>query len=82
MSPFTGKYRRLIIALCVTVAIIFIVPVHSVQSHATLLRGNKMTQEQQVMVTPTEETDIQNYKRPSYFSIFKFIISFLPGTQR
>jgi len=83
MSQFSGKYNHIIITvLCVTAAVCFFLSVRSIQKDVSLLPAAKLLKEQKVRVNPTDESDIQNYKRPSSFSIFKFIISFIPGTQR
>jgi hypothetical protein len=83
MTPTQKKYLLISATLFLGAFLSF-----KVYSFATSAKANPLSSQVLPAPKPTvtfdgsEESEVQDYKRPAYFSIFKFIISFLPGSER
>lgn len=83
MTPFSRKYLVIVAALVLLLAtILYVAPPRSSDFKASALSVVKPIETERLEAGQTESSTLRDYKRPAFFSIFKFIISFIPGTQR
>lgn len=77
MTPFRKYILPLTYLLLLAAAFFRLGFGNSVGPEKAQVKGEAALEIQRV-----ETAELPDYKRPAYFSIFKFIVSFLPASQR
>ncbi len=77
MTPFRKYILPLPYVLFLAAAFYLMAPANSSGPAKGQLKA-----EETIEIERVEAADLPDYQRPAYFSIFNFIISFLPGSQR
>jgi hypothetical protein len=82
MTPRYRTYlRRFFVVIAISAPLYLLIPQQTALTSKDLSK-NLSLDARRVESSTNGESDLQNYKRPAYFKIFKFIISFLPASQR